>query len=306
MVVKMAGRGVDIVLGGSSGADRETVLDLGGLCVLGTERSGDRRTELHLRGRAGRQGDPGESVFYLSAEDEVTAQILKYTAKSLISDGKSLARLSSQLDKAQLNVAAAQAQWYTTNVALDDVLAEQQRVFYAERRTILQQQDLSAQVVSMLDEVLKAEVVSALQAGDRPEALILRLSKYFPAADYPHHILIAMTEPARDRGPAVLGAVRRDAREAYENREGQLGRDVMREFERRALLSVSDRAWRRHLAATSDLLAALVIRASGGTPSLPDYQREAARLYAQMTQQIREDVISSLFFSKIRLGRTAG
>src|SRR5262249_9128125 len=112
IVVKMAGRGVDIVLGGRSGAEREAVIDLGGLCVLGTERNGDRRTELHLRGRAGRQGDPGESLFYLSAEDEVVGQILKYAPKSMVFDGTTLGRLSRDLDKAQFRTAGSQAQWY--------------------------------------------------------------------------------------------------------------------------------------------------------------------------------------------------
>ena len=82
IVVKMAGRGVDIALGGSA-AGHDAVADKGGLCVLGTERTGDRRTELHLRGRAGRQGDPGESLFYLSAEDEIVAGMVRAVPKGL-------------------------------------------------------------------------------------------------------------------------------------------------------------------------------------------------------------------------------
>lgn len=151
IVVKMAGRGVDIRLGGGSGADYESVADRGGLCVLGTERTGDRRTELHLRGRAGRQGDPGESRFYLSLEDDAVRAMMQHVPKSLLTDGAPFGRLSRELDKRQINLGHTQAQWYQTNVAFDDVLAVQQRPFYAERRTIVAKQDVHAKVLSILD-----------------------------------------------------------------------------------------------------------------------------------------------------------
>ena len=309
IVVKMAGRGVDIVLGGSSGADREAVADLGGLCVLGTERGGDRRTELHLRGRAGRQGDPGESVFYLSAEDELTGQILPGIAKALATEGVPFPMLSHQLDKAQLKAAAWQAQWYKASVAFDDVLGAQQRAFYAERRTVLLQADPSSHVAAMLDEVLTKEVSSGLRAGGKPEALLLRLAGLFPLARTPtgpDNVLRAMSGPEQGRLARVLTAVRREAREAYENREAQLGPQIMRELERRALLSACDRAWRGHLAAMADLYTTALIRAAGRTPALAEYQSAAADLYEQMTQQVREQVIGSLFFAKIRLGPSSG
>jgi preprotein translocase subunit SecA len=193
IVVKMAGRGVDIVLGGSSGAGREAVADVGGLCVLGTERNGDRRTELHLRGRAGRQGDPGESLFYLSAEDEVVGQILKYTPKAAVRDGSTLGRLSRDLDKAQFRVTAAHAQWYKTNAAFDDVLAQQQRVIYTERNAVVHQQDLRAHVAAILDDVLAADVKTALQTGGDLKALAASLNRLYPVAEASLiHIHVAM------------------------------------------------------------------------------------------------------------------
>lgn len=304
IVVKMAGRGVDIVLGGRSGAEREAVVDLGGLCVLGTERNGDRRTELHLRGRAGRQGDPGESLFYLSAEDEVVGQLMRHSPKSLLPDGTPFEFLSRHLDKAQFRTAAAQAQWYQRYAAFDDVLAQQQRVVYAERNSIVHQQDLRAHVAAVLDDVLAAEVRTAVRAGSDTRSLVAMLTRLYPVAGA-SYIDIAMRRGGRDPLPGVLGAVRRDAQQAYANREAQLGQDVMRKLERAALLSATDSAWREHLAAMSDLLSSAMIRAAGGAPSLPDYQREAAALYAGTTDQIRRTAVNQIFYAKIKL-RSSG
>jgi preprotein translocase subunit SecA len=298
IVVRMAGRGVDIVLGGSSGSEREAVADQGGLCVLGTERNSDRRTELHLRGRAGRQGDPGESLFYLSAEDEVVGQIMRYTPKSLLHDGVPFERLSRDLDKGQLRFAAAQAQWYKTNAAFDDVLGQQQRAFNAERSSIVGKQDVSDHIAAILDDLLEAEVRGALRAGSDPAALVAALNRLYPVAG-PSDVRGAMQRGSRDLVAGVLSAVRRDARLAYETREGQLGQQAMRDLERRALLSATDRAWRAHLAAMSDLMSSLMIRAAGRSASLPDYQREAAALYAEMTDQIKRAAISLVFYVKV-------
>ena len=295
IVVKMAGRGVDIVLGGSGG-DYAAVADKGGLCVLGTERTGDRRTELHLRGRAGRQGDPGESLFYLSAEDQSVANMIRAVPKSLLMpDGSVFGKLSHGLDKAQFNLAATQAQWYLANVASDDVLAAQQRSFYADRRSILHEPDNRARIISILDDLVTAEVAGALRAGSGPDALVGQLAQLFPAASARADIASAMQDGTRDPGPMVLSAVRRHAQQAYENREAQIGEESMREVERRILLAVSDRAWRDHLAAMSDHLSALMIRGARGTQTLAEYQREAATLYTAMTAQIKRKVVDIIF-----------
>lgn len=298
IVVKMAGRGVDIVLGGSDGAGREAVADLGGLCVLGTERTGDRRTELHLRGRSGRQGDPGESLFYLSAEDEVVGQVLRYAPKSLLHDGTTFERLSRDLDKGQFRVAASQAQWYKSSAAFDDVLAAQQRAIYADRSSIVREPDLRARVAVILDDVLTAEVTTAVRAGRDAQSLVAKLRQLYPVAGAPA-IHLAMRSAGRDAVPGVLAAVRSDAQQAYQNREAQVGERIMRGLERGALLRAIDLAWREHLAAMSDLMSSVVIRAGGRTASLPDYQREAATLYADVTDHIRRTAVSQIFYAKI-------
>jgi len=296
IVVKMAGRGVDIILGGSGG-DHDAVSDEGGLCVLGTERTVDRRTELHLRGRAGRQGDPGESLFYLSAEDEVVASLARAVPKSIIPpDGIAVGELSTkQFDKAQFNFAAWQTQGYLINVAFDDVLAAQQRSIYADRRSILHELNMRPRIMSILDDVITAEVEGALRARSDPDALIRKLAQLFPIASARADIVSAMQGGTRDPGPIVLSAARRDAKEAYENREARVGEQPMCYAARRVLLVASDLAWREHLAAISDLSSGLMIRGARGTQALAEYQRQATTLYTAMTAQIKRDAVGYLF-----------
>ena len=251
-VVVNAGRGVDIVLGGAQGTQYEAVASAGGLCVLGAERTGSRRIELHLRGRAGRQGDPGESKFYLSADDGV----MKGTPKAPISwlgDGTEVRRVSTVIDRIQARTAAAQAAWLTESVAYDDVLAQQQRLVYADRRAVLEQPDLSSGVVQMVDDTVR--------------------SKALPA----------------------------DTVSRYVRREEALGGPVMRELERSVLLSVTDRNWRDHLAAMTDLLTGLTVRTAGRTVPLPDYKREAGRLFEAMIATLRQQAVDMMLSLKIEV-----
>lgn len=111
---------------------------------------------------------------------------------------------------------------------------------------------------------------------------------------------VAMRRGGRDSVAGLLTAVRRDARQAYQNREAQFGEQVMRALERRALLSATDSAWREHLAAMSDLLSSLVIRAAGGTASLAEYQRQAAVLYAGLTDRIRRTAVGTIFYATLK------
>jgi preprotein translocase subunit SecA len=241
----MAGRGADIVLGGAQATHYEAVTAAGGLCVLGAERSANRRMELHLRGRAGRQGDPGESRFYVSAEDAVVAGTTKLPF-TMLPEGSEFRRLATVIDSTQARTAASQAAWLKEGVAFDDVLAEQRRLVYADRRSVLEQPDLRERIMRMLSDVVRS------------------------------------------------GAVPADAVSAYERREAELGRPVMRELERRSLLAAIDRTWREHLAAMTDLLTGLKVRAVGRSVSLPDYQREAARLFEEMTVTLWQRAVDTL------------
>ena len=297
IVVKMAGRGVDIILGGSP-ADYDCVADRGGLCVLGTERTGDRRTELHLRGRAGRQGDPGESRFYVSAEDEWVTGMMRAVPKGLLHDGLPMGPLSKAIDKTQFNVVATNTESYLTHAALDDVLGAQQRSFYADRRSILLEPDMRTRFSSAIEDVMAAAVKDALAAGRGPGEFARDLARLCPLAGARGYMASAMHGAAGDRGPRLLAVVLWAVKEAYANREAQLGEVRMRKLERRSLLAASDRAWREHLAAMADLMSGLMIRAAGGTHALAEYQREATALYTAMPAQIRCAAVTYLFYAK--------
>jgi preprotein translocase subunit SecA len=173
VVAKMAGRGVDIVLGGTDGTDRERVADLGGLCVLGAERPGKRRLEMHLRGRAGRQGDPGEAKFFVSFDDYTMKFYFGTKQASFWSrhnhDGQTLAAISNGLTKAQAKVAAHETASLTQMREFDRVLTQQRRLIYAERAPAVSGEDLSAQVRALIDEVSGAD---ARRRYDRREAEI--------------------------------------------------------------------------------------------------------------------------------------
>jgi preprotein translocase subunit SecA len=165
VVSKMAGRGVDIILGGPDGAGREAVCDVGGLYVLGTERSVRRRPEQHLRGRAGRQGDPGESRFYLSFDDDIVKAFVlpkmrSVAAKSVLG-GAPFQRLSLAIDGAQRNYAIQAASALVDAVEYDAVLAEQQHKFYAERREVVDQPDVSDRIGEIIDEVVREQAAPA-------------------------------------------------------------------------------------------------------------------------------------------------
>lgn len=301
IVVKMAGRGVDIVLGGATGADYDAVAGAGGLCVLGAARSLDRRAELHVRGRAGRQGDPGESRFFVSADDDVVKQVGKWAPVSMLADGTAFPRLSAAIDHAQAKMSTWQATSLGATVAYDEVQAEQQRLIYAERRTVLAGQDLPTRVLRMLDDAVHAAVIHAIEQGSSTQDLVAALKVLYPACVQPGDLVsIYRSNAAKDRHLPALSLVTDDARQAYARREAELGSAVMRELERRALLSVTDRAWRAHLAAIADLLSGLTIRAAGGTVQLPEFRREAARLLQAMTDRRRREAIILVFSTRIK------
>jgi len=302
VVVKMAGRGVDIVLGGATGSQYAAVADAGGLCVLGAERSVSRRVELHLRGRAGRQGDPGESRFYSAAEDVVMRAVPKIAQPGSSQGGMQLRALSTLIDRAQASAAASQASWLLTEVDYDEVLAEQQRLVYADRCIVLEEPDLRARVLRMIDEVVRAEVADALRSGADAAELIRRLGRLYPTQLTPAVLSPGSQISADGQAAARIAELAAaDAAGEYERREAELGGEILRQVERRALLSVTDRAWRDHLAAMTDMDAGLRVRYAGCIVPLPEYRREAARLFAAMTAALRTEAVRGLLTIKVEV-----
>jgi preprotein translocase subunit SecA len=270
VMAKMAGRGVGIVLGGADGAGRERVADLGGLCVLGAERSANRRLETNLRGRAGRQGDPGEAKFFVSFEDDLLTAAAGAKQTPFLSqrsrDGQANDRVSGRLTNAQAKAAAYEAWRLARAREFDRVLTEQRRLIYAARAPALDGKNLRAEVLTLIDQVAIADV--ATKDVPRPERLRL-------------------AEEAAS-----------DARRRYQLREAYVGPEAARELERNVILAVLDHAWREHLQAMPELVNTIIARTKGDA-AVAEYRREATLAFNRMRESADAAIVRNLLTLKL-------
>ena len=239
--------------------EHEQVLAVGGLYVLGTERHESRRIDNQLRGRGGRQGDPGETRFYLSLEDDLMRMFNSARVGGLMERMNIPADVPVESKIVTRAIRSAQTQIEQQNFEIrkdvlkyDDVMNRQRQVIYAERRRVLEGADLSEQIRSFLDEVI-ADYVDGETAEGYPEEWDLdKLWRAFGQL-YPIGITVddVIEEAGGDKsglsGDLIIEMVQTDAQAQYERRETELGTDLMREFERRVVLSILDRKWREHL-----------------------------------------------------------
>lgn len=299
VVTQMAGRGVDIRLGGADGAERDRVADLGGLYVLGAERHWQRRFDLHLRGRAGRQGDPGETKFYLSLDDDLLTRILapKQTArvrrfqKSAGAENKAI---SWAIGSAQDGMAARATAALQQALEYDAVVADQQRTIYADRRTAMLRKDLAGRVRTMINDVVRDYVHAVHSLADA--GLWQNLRELYPVGVTPEGL-------AAERGCApvdldrtfVIDQVSADAQAAYDRREAELGAEVMRDVEVRVILAVTDREWREHVQRLHALRDGIHLRSLAGRSPLAEYRREASKSFDTMRRALPERGIVALF-----------
>jgi preprotein translocase subunit SecA len=309
VIAGMAGRGVDIILGGAderahdASAEYDAVADRGGLCVLGTERSGSRRAELHLRGRAGRQGDPGESQFFVSLEDDLVKAVVGGTARAMASKvirdgGDEFKRLSHSLDSAQANTAASTAAWLSQMLEYEAVLADQQHLIFAERRKAVME-DLSEQIRQSIGEVITAQVVITDRRHLGRDELWRRLRTIYPVSVTPGELAAERgCEVEKLPSAFIIERVTDDARRAYRVREHELSPEVMRELERRVTLSITDREWREHLQQMQELRQTVQIGGSGGEAPLGVYRREAAQLFKSLGATISRQVLATVLLIK--------
>jgi preprotein translocase subunit SecA len=303
VVAKMAGRGVDIILGGADGADREQVADLGGLCVLGAERALKRRLEMHLRGRAGRQGDPGEAKFFASFDDDLVRAVFPKGGKQLAfvrrvsPEGEQIDRFATGVTSAQAKAAANEVAWLVQVREWDRVVADQQHLVYAERAPAARGDDMSGQVRSLIEEVIRAEVAPVVAEAIPAERFWRGLRELYP---------VSLEPPSYTRGGAIprqqltriADTAVEDAQRAYGRREAELGVAITREVERRVILACLDRGWRQHLQAMPDLANSIGIRASGQA-ALAEYRREGTAMFNRMRQEVNREIVGSLFHLKI-------
>jgi preprotein translocase subunit SecA len=288
--------------------EHDEVVAAGGLYVLGTERHESRRIDNQLRGRSGRQGDPGESRFYLSLEDELMVRFngdkiahlmqLMKTPPDMPLESKPVSRA---IRSAQHNVEALNFEIRKDVLKYDDVMNRQRKVVYDERRAVLEGADLEPQINGMIDDVV-SDYVSAATADGFPEEWDLdKLWRAFRQL-YPQ-MTISVQDVIDDAGgerahlssEIITEAVTTDAHAAYARREEELTPELMREVERRVVLSVLDRKWREHLYEMDYLREGVSLRGYGQRDPLIEYQREGYDMFNTMMEGIKEETVINLF-----------
>jgi len=348
VATNMAGRGTDIMLGGSVefladqelrkqgldpgedseayeaewpemverikrqvAAEHDEVKQAGGLYVLGTERHESRRIDNQLRGRSGRQGDPGESRFYLSLQDELMRLFKSDWVDRVLVTLKVPDDQPIENKSVTSSIASAQGQVESQNfdsrknvLKYDDVMNRQREVIYGERRAVLEGADLHEQIRSMVDDVVAGYVLGATEGFPEEwdlEALWTALKQLYPVSR-----TLAQVEAdtggrdGMDRDQLVED-LKADAQAAYDRREAEFGDEVMRELERRVLLSVLDRKWREHLYEMDYLREGIGLRAYSQRDPLVEYQREGFDMFHAMMDGIKEEAVGFLFNLEVQV-----
>jgi len=352
VATNMAGRGTDIMLGGNSefravqelkrrGLDPEEtpqeyedawddalaaaeaavakehdeVKSLGGLYVLGTERHESRRIDNQLRGRSGRQGDPGESRFYLSLQDEL---MLRFNA-GMVDRVMQTARIEDDVPIeskiVSRSIAGAQSQVEAQNYEIrknvlkyDDVLNRQRQVIYAERRQVLEGADMEEQIRHFINDVVAAYVNSATAEGYSDtwdlDQLWTALGTLFPVSITVEDVATRAGGRSAVSRDVLLEELTSDAHHAYDQRQELLGEENMREIERRVVMSVLDRKWREHLYEMDYLQEGIGLRAMAQRDPLVEYQREGFQLFEAMMDGIKEESVGFLFNAPVQIEQT--
>ncbi|MGH8916673.1 MAG: preprotein translocase subunit SecA [Acidimicrobiia bacterium] len=343
VATNMAGRGVDIMLGGNPDGmartelkrrgvtsddpsyqeleaklteefanqiepDKETVIDAGGLYVVGTERHESRRIDNQLRGRSGRQGDPGESRFYLSLEDDLMRRFQGEWVTSIMDrlrlpeDQPIEANMVSKaIERAQRQVESQNFEIRKNVLKYDEVMNRQREVVYEWRRSILEG-TAGDDLIGDWIETVVTDVVESEISGDVPrsswdwESLQRELTQYYP------------TEIDDSKVPGgvdqVVDFVVDEASGAYSRREEDLGSEVLRQVERSVMLSVIDNKWREHLSEMDYLRAGIGLRAMGQRDPLSEYQREAYDMFTELVDSVKRDAVRYLFHVELAKPKT--
>ena len=292
--------------------EHEEVVAAGGLYVLGTERHESRRIDNQLRGRSGRQGDPGETRFYLSLEDDLMRMFNSDRVAAIMDRLSIPADVPVESKVVTRAIRSAQTQVEQQNFEIrkdvlkyDDVLNRQRKVVYDERHQVLEGADLKDQILRMTDEVIESYTAGATSEGFPEEWDLDKLWKAFRQL-FPITITVDdMIEEAGDKAgltaDLIIEVVTENARDAYERREEELTSDVMRVFERQVVLSVLDRKWREHLYEMDYLREGIGLRAMAQRDPLVEYQREGFDMFNAMMDGIKEESAGALFNLKVEV-----
>jgi len=332
IATNMAGRGTDIQLGGNAdmriaeevdeswsedkkkkatekireeiARDKQTVIDAGGLFVLGTERHESRRIDNQLRGRSGRQGDPGASIFFLSVEDDLMRIFAGDRLESLLAnrriglqEGEALEHplISKLLERAQGKVEGMHFEVRKNLLKFDDVMNDQRKVIYEQRREIMEEDSLEEFVADMRADVIEDTVHAAIPKGTYPEQWdvdvlqgeVLRLLGLdLPVKDWAKEEGIAEEE--------ILERISRAADEKMAAKAANAGSDIWRQVEKSVVLQILDQHWKEHLLNLDHLRQGINLRAFGQRDPLNEYKTEAFAMFENMLNQMRENITMTL------------
>jgi preprotein translocase subunit SecA len=298
IATNMAGRGVDIKLG-------EGIVELGGLYVLGTERHESRRIDNQLRGRSGRQGDPGETRFYLSAEDDVVRlfagdRIYRILDRLRVPEGEPIEHgmLTSRIEGAQKRVEEHNFEIRKNVLKYDDVLNTQRGVVYEQRHRVLAGEDISDLIREWIDETVWAIVDAHTDQSFSEEwdldGMMVGLRAVYPVS----FALDDLGDPETVAKEDLLDRVAADAQAAYERKDQIVGRlepDLMRRAERMFLLQSIDSHWRQHLDDMQYLREGIHLRGLAQKDPLVEYRTEGHAMFSVMMAKVQEEVVASLF-----------
>jgi preprotein translocase subunit SecA len=303
---------------GSVAAEHEEVVGLGGLYVLGTERHDSRRIDNQLRGRSGRQGDPGESRFYLSLGDDLMQLFNAHMVESIMDRLNVPEDVPIESKMVSRSIRSAQTQIEQQNFEIrknvlkyDEVLNKQRTVIYDERRRVLHGEDLHEEIGHMIDDVVTAYVSGATGEGYAEDWNLDELWTNLKAL-YPVGVTVEQLDERSGGGLSaefLTDELIADARDAYVRREAELGESpdgepLLRELERRVLLSVLDRRWREHLYEMDYLQEGIGLRGYGQRDPLVEYQREAFDMFTTMMDGIKEESVGFLFYADVSVQAT--
>lgn len=292
IATNMAGRGTDIVLG-------QGVKELGGLHIIGTERHESRRIDNQLRGRSGRQGDPGSSQFYISLEDDLMRlfggdNLAGLMDKLGMDDSIPVESkiVSRSIENAQKRVESRNFDIRKHVLSYDDVMNQQREIIYTQRRAVLTGENIQEQIIDMMEKVITDTIARYSGASPHPEEWELAsFLEYVENVILPNHNLTAkqIADMALEEVEELLFE---EAKALYANREEQFGPELMREIERAVTLQVVDTRWKDHLDAMDQLREGIGLRAYGQRDPLNEYRKEAFDMFQGMIEAIQEDVVT--------------
>ncbi len=288
--------------------EQEKVRQAGGLCIIGTERHESRRIDNQLRGRAGRQGDPGTSKFFISLEDELmrlfgSEKLMSIVDKIGMEDDMPIEHkiLSKSIEGAQKKVEGKNFSIRKHVLQYDDVMNKQREIIYRERRNVLEGEDIRAEIIDMVDKTIDKVLSYYIPEGSYPEQWDMKaLEERFTSIFHPDKkIEVGNVEDLTKEGLREI--IKTEALRLYEEKENLVGEERMREIERIILLQVVDSKWMDHIDAMDQLRQGIGLRAIGQEDPVRAYQIEGFDMFDEMIRSIQEETINYIYGFQVRV-----